>query len=425
MSAITARTPTDQPRAWADQLAADPATAASRDRERLLRTVGILDRLVAFDTTSARSNRELIDWAANQLSDLGISVHVQHGDEPGKANLFATIGDDSRGGVMLSGHSDVVPVAGESWLSDPFRLTLRDGALYGRGSADMKAWIACCLAMAPRWRRTPLSTPVHLALSYNEETNMHGMKQLARHLGAAPVRPTSAIIGEPTLMRLVVANKGAAIWNVRIRGKAVHSSFRHLGVSAVEVAAELIVFLGQLQKQHAAAARHDGFEFPHTSIQVGKIAGGTAHNITARDCEFVFEVRSLPGTTAADVLAQVRHHVDAVLLPPLKAISDECDIRIEEIADTPGLDESGNRYLAQVLMPLSGCSAVSRVSFGTEGGILQSIGIPTVIMGPGDIGVAHRPDEHVAIEQLDRCLSFLDVLTERLVAGTWPPPAGR
>jgi len=407
-------------RDWRTTLATDPATRASNDSLRLIETVGWLDRLVAFDTTSSNSNRELIDWAAGRLAALGVESFVQHG-EPGKANLFATIGDANRAGVMLSGHSDVVPVAGEIWQSDPFELTLRDGALHGRGSADMKAWIACCLAMASRWRQMRLATPVHLALSYNEETNMHGMKMLARHLASAPVKPVAAIIGEPTMMRLVVANKGAAIWTVKVRGKPVHSSFRHLGVSAVEVAAELITYLGTLQKKQIAAARHDGFEFPHTSIQVGKIAGGTAHNITARDCEFVFEVRALPGTAATDVLAEVQRHVDEVMLPAIKAIADECDIRIEEIADSPGLDEGGNRHLAQAVMPLCGCTEAGRVSFGTEGGILQSIGIPTVILGPGDIGVAHRPDEHVATAQLDRCLSFLDALSERLVAGSWPP----
>ena len=406
-------------RDWQALLAGDAATQQSKDRDRLVETVAWLDRLVGFDTTSSKSNRELIDRVADWLGERGIEAFVQHG-EPGKANLLATIGAGDRPPVLLSGHSDVVPVAGETWQSEPFRLTLREGALYGRGSADMKAWIACCLAMVPRWQAMDLATPVSIALSYNEETNMHGMKALAGHLAGMPVRPVAAIIGEPTMMRLVVANKGAAIWSVKVRGKPVHSSFRHLGVSAVEVAAELITWLGGLQQELLDEARHDGFEFPYTSVQVGRIAGGTAHNITARDCEFVFEIRALPGVAAQDLLARFRRQVDEVVLPKIRAIAAECDITIDEIADSPGLDETGNRHLAGAIMPLCGCSVASRVSFGTEGGILQSIGVPTVILGPGDIGVAHQPDEHVSVEQLDRCLAFLDILSRKLVEGRWP-----
>ena len=196
----------------------------------------VFERLVAFDTVSANSNVELIDWVANRLEHLGVRALVQHGDEPGKANLFATIGPDDRPGVMLSGHSDVVPVAGEVWQSDPFKLTGRNGNLYARGSADMKGFIACMTALAPEFKAAKLQTPVHLALSYNEETNMHGMRVLAAHLQSAPVKPSACIIGEPTSMRVVVANKGAAIYNCKVRGKPVHSSLRDQGVSAVEVA---------------------------------------------------------------------------------------------------------------------------------------------------------------------------------------------
>ena len=406
-------------RDWPALLADDPATRASKNPARLAETVAWLDRLVGFDTTSSKSNRELIEWVAAWLGQRGVAAFVQHG-EPGKANLYATVGAADRPPVLLSGHSDVVPVAGETWQSDPFTLTLRDGALFGRGSADMKAWIACCLAMVPYWQSLALATPVSLALSYNEETNMHGMKALAGHLDGMPVKPVAAIIGEPTMMNVVIANKGAAIWSVKVRGKPVHSSFRHLGVSAVEVAAELITWLGALQQQLLDEARNDGFEFPYTSVQVGKIAGGTAHNITARDCEFVFEVRALPGVAASDLLKRFQRYVDEVVRPKIQAIAPECDITIEEIADSPGLDETGNRHLAQAIMPLCGCSVAGRVSFGTEGGILQSIGIPTVILGPGDIGVAHQPDEHVSTEQLDRCLTFLDTLSAKLVAGRWP-----
>jgi len=397
-----------------------PVAATSVDPTLLPATVEILRRLVGFDTTSSRSNRELIDWVAGRLDDLGIDSFVQHGDEPGKANLFATIGPQDRPGVMLSGHSDVVPVAGEVWESDPFTLQDRNGRLHGRGSADMKAYIACCLAMTPTFYKAGLRTPVHLALSYNEESNMHGMGMLAAHLASAPVKPAVAIIGEPTLMQVVVANKGSAVYRIKVVGKPVHSSFRHLGVSAVEVAAEIIVFINALQKRLLGAERHDGFEFPHTSLHVGRIEGGTAHNITAKECELLFEIRTLPGTDTGAIVEEVRRYCHQTLLPPIKAISPDCDIELEVVLDTPALDERRNRHLAQAVMPLCGCLAPRRVSFGTEGGILQAAGVPTVICGPGDIFVAHQPDEYVEMSQLDACNRFLMTLTQKLVEGVWP-----
>jgi acetylornithine deacetylase len=307
-----------------------------------------------------------------------------------------------------------VPVAGEQWSSDPFKLTQRDGKLYGRGSSDMKAFIACFLTMAPQFKRAKLRSPIHLALSYNEETSMSGMKRLAEHLAAQPVKPAACIIGEPTLMRLVVANKGASIWRVVVRGHSVHSAFRDRGVSAVEMAAELIVFINSLQPKLNAAERHDGFEFPHTSVHVGRIHGGTAHNITARECEFLFEVRALPGVRAIDVVEQIRAHAAQVIEPAMKRISEECGIEIIEIVDAPALDERGNQYLARAIAPICADSTYGRVSFGTEAGILQDIGVQTVVCGPGDIRVAHRPDEFVEPGQLVQCCQMLQRLMGRL-----------
>ena len=379
-----------------------------------------LRRLVAFDTVSAHPNAALIDWAAERLHACGARTLVQHGDEPGKANLFATIGPDDRPGLMLSGHSDVVPVTGQTWSSDPFALSERDGRLYGRGAADMKGFIACVLEAAPRFARAGLRTPLHIALSYNEETNMHGMRQLAAHLATAPLRPAACIIGEPTAMQVVVANKGAAGYRVRVRGHSVHSSLRDRGVSAVETAAEIIVFVNALQQRLNAAARHEGFEFPHTSVHVGRIEGGTAHNIIARDCEFLLEIRALPGVRAIDLLGEIRAYCDAVLLPAMRAISADCAIVFDEIFDTPALDERGNVHLAQAIMPLCGHRSPGRVGFCTEGGILQDIGVTTIVCGPGEIRVAHQPDEYVEVAQLDACGRFLGVLAERLAGEGLP-----
>lgn len=376
--------------------------------------IDTLRKLVAFDTVSARDNLPLIHWAANYLQAEGLRVEVQEGDEPGKANLLASIGPIDQPGLLLSGHSDTVPVAGEVWTSDPFTLTERNGNLYGRGSADMKGFIACCMTMAREFKRGGLKTPLHIAMSYNEETNMHGMKVLARHLDSLAIKPLGCVIGEPTTMQVVVANKGAAIWRVQVRGKGVHSSLRDQGVSAVEIAAEVIVFINALQRKLNEAERHDGFEYPFTSVHVGKIQGGTAHNITAVDCEFVFEVRALPGVRAALIAQQVRDYCTQVLLPPMRTVSAECDIRVDEIVDAPGLDERQNIHLSQRIMPLCGCLAPSRVSFGTEAGMLQDVGVPTVVCGPGQIRVAHQPDEFVEIEQLSRCLDFLQSLDAQL-----------
>jgi len=375
-------------------------------------TIADLRRLVAFDTTSHLPNRPLIDWVANRLDALGFRVVIQEAAEPGKANLFASIGPEDAGGLMLSGHSDVVPVAGQLWSSDPFALREDAGRLYARGSADMKGFIACLLQAAPAYAQTRLRAPIHLALSYNEESDMRGMKQLAAQLRDSGCPPRAAVIGEPTSMQVVVANKGAAIYRFRVRGFEVHSSLRDRGVSAVENAARIVVQSLAMQAGMCEDLRHDGFEFPYSSIHVGRIAGGTAHNITAKDCEFLLEIRALPGRAAAPYIAALRAWCDEELLPGMRAVSPASDITIDEITDSPGLDEHHNTRLARAMMPLCACHGTGRVSFGTEGGILQDAGIPTIICGPGQISVAHQADEYVETAQLDKCLRFLDRLRD-------------
>jgi acetylornithine deacetylase len=271
--------------------------------------------------------------------------------------------------------------------------------------------------MAPRFAAANLAMPVHVALSYNEETNMRGMRRLAAHLAASPVKPVACVIGEPTLMQVVVANKGAAIYRAKVRGFSVHSSLRDQGVSAVEMAAEVVTFLTGLQRRLDGAERHDGFEFPHSSVHAGMISGGTAHNITAKDCEVLFEVRALPGVSAASIVGQVRAYCADVLVPRMRAVSPECDIVIEEVLDAPGLDDRCNGRLARAIMPLCNCASPGRVSFGTEAGMLQEIGVPTVVCGPGEIRVAHQPDEYVETSQLAKCLEFLEALASGLERG--------
>jgi acetylornithine deacetylase len=385
-----------------------------------------LSTLVGFNTVSSQSNRQLIDWVANRLEALGANVLVQHGEnapdagpsEAGKANLFATIGPPHVAGLMLSGHSDVVPVEGQDWHSDPFALTQKGQTWVARGSADMKGFIACAIESARMFAQGALKQPIHIALSYNEESNMRGMRQLAAHLSQAAVKPIGCVIGEPTSMRVVVANKGAAIFKCKVQGFSVHSSLRNQGISAVELAAEVVVFINKLQLKLNQAERHDGFEFPHTSVHVGMIQGGTAHNITAKDCEFVFEVRTLPGVSAQAIVSQIRTYCATQLEPAAQLVSAECRIVIDEILDAPGLDERGNLYLAQALAPLCKHQSFGRVSFGTEAGMLQDVGIPTVVCGPGEIRVAHQPDEYVEMAQINECLYFMDALAARLNASS-------
>lgn len=401
----------------------NPMPPDMHDPALLRETVDILRALVGFDTTSSRSNRELIDWVASYLRDLGIDSTIQPDESGTKANLLATIGPSERAPVMLSGHSDVVPVEGQNWSSDPFTLTERDGRLHGRGSADMKAYIACVLAAVPALKRASLRTPVQIALSFDEETTMHGMKTMARGLRDSSIKPVAAIIGEPTSMRVVVAHKGAAIWRVTVRGKPVHSSLKHLGVSAVEIAGEIISYVNALQRSLQDGRRNDAFEFPFTSLHVGQIHGGTAHNITASECHFVLEVRAMPGASAGDLMQRVRDYALGTLLPDMRAVSPDCAISFDEVLDSPALDDVGNRHLARAMMTLCNCGELSRVSFATEGGFLQGIGVPTIICGPGDIAVAHQADEYVEPAQLAQCNAFLASLRERLVEGAWPPDA--
>lgn len=377
--------------------------------------VKLLEKLVSFDTVSSNSNVALIEWAADLLDTAGFRTQVQRTDDNKYANLYASVGPEDVPGVILSGHSDVVPVEGQPWTTDPFKLTPQGDRLLARGSADMKGFIGCVLAQSPTFAAQTLKQPIHVALTHNEETDMSGMQQLKSLIEQTGAKPAACIIGEPTMMQVVVANKGAAIWRVKVRGHPVHSSLRDQGVSAVEIAAEMISFLNGMQLELNTAQRHDGFDFPFTSIHSGMIHGGMAHNITAQDCEFMFEIRALPGVQANDILAKLQTHCDQKLLPAMKAISPDCAIQIKEVVNSPGLNDVGNKNLAQAIMPLCNCLEVTRVSFGTEAGWVTESGVPTVVCGPGDINVAHQPDEYVEVDQLNQCMTFLEKVGQRAV----------
>ena len=366
--------------------------------DKLAWAIEILDRLVAFDTTSSRSNRALIDWVADYLAQYGVAATLIPGSGPGsggdgKANLFATIGGASgkpeRGGVILSGHTDVVPVAGQEWRTNPFRLTEADGRLHGRGTADMKGFIALALALVPDAMRRDLAVPLHLALSHDEEVGCLGAPALIRALPEGLARPAMAIIGEPTSMQVANRQKGLSFFRTRITGREGHSSAPDLGVSAIAAAAEIILEIGRLHAEGRTAASPDsGFDPPHTTMSVGTIAGGAAVNIIARDCAFEWEMRNLPQDDAAAVKARVDRFVAETLLPRMRAVYPRASVETETVVAVPPLVPEPGSAAEELARRLTGANTTTSVSFATEAGLFQRAGIPAIVCGPGSIAVA-------------------------------------
>jgi acetylornithine deacetylase len=385
--------------------------------------VAILERLVAFDTVSAKSNLALVDWVADYLEGYGIASVLTRNAEATKANLFATIGPEigsgKRGGVILSGHTDVVPVEGQAWSSDPFRLETRDNRLYGRGTADMKGFIALVLAMVPRALARPLAIPLHLAFSYDEEVGCLGVPALIRALPEGVARPRLAIIGEPTGMRVANAHKGIHFLRTRVTGHEAHSSMPERGVNAIAAAAEIIAEIGRLATEcRAAAPPGSRFDPPYTSFNIGRIAGGTAVNIIARDCTFEWEFRPVPGADGAALQRRIDDFITADLLPRLRAGHAHAAVETQTLALVPPLVPDPASPAEALARRLTGANEATTIAFATEAGLFQSAGIPAVICGPGSIEVAHQPNEYITREQLAAGAAFLD----RLLA--WVQTAG-
>jgi len=380
--------------------------------DRLTAAVEILDRLVAFDTTSARSNLELIDWIAAYLESYGIAGTLSAAFE-GKANLFATIGPPDRGGVILSGHTDVVPVAGQKWDSDPFRLTERDGSFYGRGSADMKGFIALVLALVPEMVRRKLLVPLHLALTHDEETGCFGAPALIRELPSGTTRPRLAIIGEPTSMQVANAQKGCSFFRTRVTGREGHSSAPQRGVNAIVAAAEIVREIERLAAEARARARpKSGFDPPNTTLSVGTIAGGTAVNIIARECAFDWDLRTLPDENAAVLKARIDRFIETDLLPRMRAVFPEAAVETEIIVAVPPLVLAPGSPAEALARRLTGANATTTVSFASEAGLYQQAGIPAIVCGPGSIDVAHKPNEYITRAELAAGQAFLDRLLD-------------
>lgn len=375
----------------------------------------LLERLVGFATVSRDSNLELIAFIRDYLAGLGVASELFHNEEGTKANLFATIGPDDRGGVVLSGHTDVVPVEGQAWSVEPFRLTEREGRLYGRGTADMKGFIASVLAAVPALLAQPLKLPVHLAFSYDEEVGCLGVRSMLAALAQRPHKPRLCLIGEPTELKPVLGHKGKLAMRCQVHGAACHSAYAPYGVNAIEYAARLIGKLGEIGDDLARPEYHDErFDPPFSTVQTGVIKGGRALNIVPAECEFDFEVRALPGFEAQVVTDRLQDYAETQLLPRMRAVSGASDIRLRPLSAYPGLATPADSEAARLVALISGSSDFGTVAFGTEGGLFDQAGIPTVVCGPGSMEQGHKPDEFVSLEQLQGCDAMLRRLVEHL-----------
>lgn len=375
----------------------------------------MLARLIAFDTVSAKSNLELIHWAQEYLESHGIPSTLIHDANKGKANLHAVIGPADRPGIVLSGHTDVVPVEGQAWDSDPFSMRTQDGNFYGRGACDMKGFIASVLAHVPAMSKALLRTPIHFAFSYDEEIGCIGAHDLAAHLEKLPVKPKLCIVGEPTGMKAITGHKGICDFECAVHGKEAHSSLAPYAVNAVESAAELVAHIKSIARRMASEGPFNThFDPPFTTLHVGTIKGGTAINIVPNHCAFSFEIRNIPEVNADALVEEIRCHAFKVLEPRMKDIDPTTGFEFKQTAVVPAFDIPNDDKAVEFVLSLSGANATEKVSFATEAGIFHAKGIPTVVCGPGYIAQAHKPNEYVSVEQMTKC----DVFIERLLAAS-------
>jgi len=376
-------------------------------------SVALLKTLVGFDTTSRESNLQLIEFVRDYLAGFDVPCELIYNAERSKANLFATIGPAEQPGIVLSGHTDVVPVDGQPWTVAPFELSEHDGKLFGRGTADMKGYIACVLALVPSLVATDLRMPVHIALSYDEEVGCLGVRSLLAELEQRPVKPLLCIIGEPTELKPVLGHKGKLAMRCDVHGHPCHSAYAPLGVNAIEYAAELIGELGRIGQQLKAPEHHDArFDPPYSTVQTGVISGGKALNIVPADCRFDFEIRALPSQDPTQVAQQLQTYAEQQVLPRMRAVSEHSAIRFSELSAYPGLATDAQSQAAELIAAFCGSREFGTVAFGTEGGLFDAAGIPTVVCGPGSMDQGHKPDEFVSRAQLDAC----DGMLQRMLA---------
>lgn len=378
----------------------------------------IFDRLMSFDTVSAKPNMELMFWVREELARAGITATLIPDASGQKANLFATVGPEGQGGVMLSGHTDVVPVEGQLWTKPPFALTEADGRFYGRGAADMKGFCALAIDAMLKAAKRPLKVPLHLALSYDEEIGCMGVRSMVDMLDKAPVKPRFCIVGEPTNMQVATGHKGKIALRATCMGREGHSALAPLALNALHLAADFLNEVRALQARVAAEGPFDGdYDVAYSTIHVGKMQGGVQVNIVPNTATLDFEIRSLaqhdPETLIADLRAAA-----ARITAPLKAQFPEAEIRVERLWDYPGLGTPSDAGVVNFVKSLTGANGTIKVAFGTEGGLFsQRLGIPTVICGPGSMAQGHKPDEFVTVEQMARGEAMLEALLTRLESG--------
>ncbi len=381
----------------------------------MTQTEAILARLIAFPTVSRDPNLALIDYVRDLLAAEGIAATIIPDTTGGKADLYATTGPEGPG-VMLSGHTDVVPVEGQDWTKPPFALTRADGRYYGRGTADMKGFVAAAVAAMLRAARMELKTPLHLALSYDEEIGCIGVRSLIDLLEAAPTRPAFCIVGEPTSLAVATGHKGKTALKAVCRGREGHSALAPMAMNALHLAGDLMAAIRARQADIAATGARDGdYDVPYTTLHAGRIAGGVALNIVPNHAELDFEIRNLAEDDPAAILAAIR--ADAARIVAETGDSDAA-IEISETFAYPGLATPPDSQVVAFVKSLTGSNAMIKVAFGTEGGLFaERLAIPTVVCGPGSMAQGHKPDEFVAVEQIERCDAMLDALLARLRAG--------
>lgn len=387
----------------------------SSDTGTVRNAIEILSRLVAFESISGRSTHPIVEYICSYLGSHGVEASLSFDEAKQKANIFATIGPHIDGGVVLNGHTDVVPVEGQNWATDPFKLTRKRDRLYGRGSVDMKGFLACVLASVPIFKSMKLKKPIHIAFSYDEETGGLGMPTLIKDMGAKTYRPEIVIVGEPTEMAIVTAHKGGFEMRTEISGLEVHSCNPSVGVNAISAAMKLISKIEQIGARLASKPYPDSlFEPPFATFNIGTIEGGAARNATAGWCNFDWEFRPMPGENSRPIIAEIENYATNTLLPEMRAIWPEADIKIITEADVPSLDDRNATQAADFVSKITGLNSRGVVSFGTDAGYFSDALYSTVVFGPGSISRAHAPDEYIEISELSQGLKFLTGIGDQL-----------
>ncbi|HTD06764.1 acetylornithine deacetylase [Undibacterium sp.] len=375
-----------------------------------VRVLEILEQLISFQTVSRDSNLALIHWVRDYLAGYGVGARLTYDSTGKKANLFATLGEGKKPGIILSGHTDVVPVEGQQWDTDPFKAAIVGERLYARGSADMKGYIATVLSKVPAFLAADQDSALHLALSYDEEIGCIGVRGLIQDLQEIGLKPAGCIVGEPTLMQPIIAHKGTHRFRCCITGREAHSSYTTHGVNAIEYASRIVVYIREIADRLARIEkRDDSYTVPYSTMQTGLIRGGLATNIVPKECEFQFEARTLPDMDAAALYQEIREFA-ASLLPEMQKVEPLAAIDFEWLASAPGLQMQEDHDIVKLAALLAGNAPNGAVSYGTEAGLFQQAGIPTVICGPGSIEQAHTPNEFVSLDQLAQCEQFMQRL---------------